>query len=188
MPRIPGPLSKGNIFRKIDRYMSNPQQHFIDDLKKTGQLHELGEQRGILEGQEQLDHTSRELFGGADDRVAWFPDAPHKHEIIQQGYVKATELALQSDPPKPVVTYWVNGLSNFEVMVGQSDAQVTVFLLTPEPPPAKLNTRPHVDDDLWLISSDARLAAIQEEYIPEERPKAEAVADGVSCMRIRSPA
>lgn len=188
MPRIPGPLSKGNIFRKIDKYMSNPQQHFISDLTGTNKLDELGESRGILEGKDQLAHTSRELLGNEGDPVAWFPDAPHKTEIIQQGYVKAMQLALAHEQPKPVVTYWVNGLKNFEVMVGESDAQVTVFLLTPEPPPAKLNTRPHVDDDLWLISDDKRLAAIQEEYIPEERPKAETVAEGVSCMRIRSPA
>lgn len=187
MPRIPGPLSKGNIFRRIDKYMSNPRQHFIDDLKNASEIASLGESRGILEGADQMAHASREALGDEGDPVAWFPKEPHKTEIIIQGYVKATELALQSDPAKPVVTYWVNGLRHFEIMVAESEKQVTVFLLTPEPPPAKLNTRPHVDDDLWLISSDERLAAIQEDYIPEERPKAEPVADGVSCMRIRSP-
>ncbi len=191
MPRVPGPLSKGSIFRKLDKYMSNPQQNFVDELRIPANfnLDKLGESRGLLEGQAQRDHTSKEWFGSEDQAAAWWPKNAQKQDIIRQGYIKATELAVASEPSKPVVTYWVNGLENFEVMVAESDAQVTVFLMTPAPPEmAKSNTLPHVDERLWLISTDERLAAIQEDYIAEERPKAvETDSDGVFCMQMRAP-
>lgn len=191
MPRVPGPLSKGSIFRKLDKYMSNPQQNFVDELRipSNFNLDKLGESRGLLEGQGQLDHTSKEWFGQENEAAAWWPKNAQKQDIIRQGYIKATELAVAAEPSKPVVTYWVNGLDNFEVMVAESDAQVTVFLMTPAPPEmAKHNTLPHVDEKLWMISSNERLAAIQEDYVADERPKAVATdSDGVSCMQMRAP-
>lgn len=192
MPRIPGAITKGSIFRKLDEFLSKPQQHFLDDLRNpaNAQLDQLGESRGLLEGQKQRDHASREFFGDEGEQAAWWPGNEKKQEITRQGYIKATELALEHDPPKPIVTYWVRGGESFQVAVAESDQEVTILLLTPPGPEvAKANTLPHVDERLWLIARDEDLAAVQEEYLPEERPKAVATdTEGVSWMQLRAPA
>jgi len=191
MSRLPGPLTKGSIFRGLDKFLARPQQHFLDDLRNpaNARLDELGESRGLLEGQKQKDHTAKEWFGDGGEQAAWWPKNPLKQEVIRQGYIKATELSLANDPAKPIVTYWINGGEHFETVVAESDQEITMFLLTPPPPgPAKTNTLEHVDERIWLISSDQRLAAIQEEYLPQDRPKAVATdTAGISCMQLRSP-
>jgi hypothetical protein len=190
MPVAMSTVSKGRIFRKLDKFLSKPEAHFLDDLRKPEnfQLAKLGENRGLLEGQGQFEHADKEWFGGKSERAAWWPSNPQKQEIVRQTFVKATEVALASDPPKPIVTYWVYGSESFEGMVGESDQQVTVFLLTPPPPSMPTTqTRPHVDEKLWVIAPDARIAAIQEGYAPAERPQAAATdTPGVSTMQMRS--
>lgn len=65
-------------------------------------------------------------------RDKWWPTIPNKETIIREGFIKAVELAILASGI-PVVSYWVVGVSTFEVMVAKSEVQVTVFLLTPPP-------------------------------------------------------
>lgn len=94
-------------------------------------------------------HAKDEFFG--DGAQAYFPSmlGDTEDEIVRGGYMKAIELALAANPPKPIVSYWIiNGLGPsdaeaFQVFVSDTPLQVHVLISTPLP----ANDRRKAPDD-----------------------------------------
>lgn len=138
-------------------------------------------------------HMNDDIFGSA-----FWPDAPaNKADILRAAYIKAIELAtepLPAAPAKPIVTYHIKGLAKdvFEVAVAATVHEVHILWMTPHAPmpstpPGTLP--PLQEQDLWLVGSSERLAAVRARYpglgYPGSQiPAAESVADidGVAVM------
>jgi hypothetical protein len=89
---------------------------------------------------------------------------PDKEEILREGFIKAYELALQ-DPKdvKPIETYWIPGWSSFAAVALAGPGGVTfLLLLTPPPPPGKLIGT--IDQDMYVVASDATIDSILDGY------------------------
>jgi hypothetical protein len=182
------PVSKGRLIQAIDARLKSPRREYLDELEKgSAELVEIGLDTRIVNTPKVEEHVRTEIFG------SWWPDVALKPEIIRSAYIQAMRVALAPldrrppDPPKPIVTYWVKGMKNFELMVAESEQQVTVFLLTPDhpahlPPPAPAD----VQENLWVIAPDARIAELRATFPKDynlEPP--ETLGRGVQAQRVR---
>jgi hypothetical protein len=167
MPGAPTVVSKGRLIQAIDARLSSPRREYLEELEKGLPLLDIGTGAGIVNTPQLEQHVKAEAFG------SWWQAFPLRAEIVRCGYIHALRVALAPtkrqppDPPKPIVTYWVTGLKEFELMVAESKQQVTVFWLTPDPPPRPLPPPPDdVLEDLWVIAPEPRISEIRS-YFPE---------------------
>ncbi len=145
--------------------------------------------------QAMIDHISIEVLGdagsGNGNLEPWWPDIPHKAEILRQAYIKAIRLSLEASGgrPKPIRSMWIHGIEtpakvdpltpkmprNFEVCIEVSDWQVTVLWLTPPPlTRTKLPNTEEGPDPLHLCCPDNRVEAMRavwatKNYTPENK-------------------
>ncbi|MBW2269498.1 MAG: hypothetical protein JRH16_13065 [Deltaproteobacteria bacterium] len=179
-------IGKGTTLRKIDDRLQNPSQQQLRELLDHPALMDIALLTGMF-GESGRYHVENEGLGGPGVEGAHWPEYERKEAIVRAGFIKALRRSLATEPPKPIVSYWVSGLPTFEIVVTESRQQVTLLFLSPPwkegaPPPASL------DEDVWVIGSDDRIEALQAQF-PKgsnleqaERPEA---ADGVKIQRLR---
>jgi len=184
MPEAVTIVAKGRILAGVDRHLRVPTQAALEGLKLDMPLTDRGRDPdvGVLTTDDKT-HADNDWFGGN-----WWKDFQDKETIVKQAYIKALELSLAHKTPKPIVTYWISGLNTFEAAIGESDQQITVFLVTPPHPPAKLPP-PSASfvEQLWVIGRQERIAEICEGY-----PKSYSIqhhvtdthAPNIKCVRV----
>src|SRR5262249_17937572 len=129
-------VSKGRLIRAIDQRLRVPKQEYLDELQSGQPLLSIGLDSGIVADAQQ-DHVRVEAFGGPDSPRAFWPKLQFKEQIGRAGYSQDLQIAVAPlrrnppDPPKSIVSYWMVGGENFEIMVADSVQEVTVFWVTP---------------------------------------------------------
>src|SRR5215472_17602964 len=127
-------VAKGRIVAAADRHLRVPTQAVLEGLKTDMRLSDRGRDPDVaVLTSDDKPHTDNDWFGST-----WWDKHQDKETIVKQAYIKAVELSLAHKTPKPIVTYWISGPDTFEASIGESDQQITVFLVTPPHPPAKL--------------------------------------------------
>ena len=178
-------ITKGRIITNSDLNLRHPTHALYEGLRAAPRMSDraaLAEFQVIRESDK--DHVDNDFFG-----KRWFPDVPDKEDIVREGYLKAIKLSLAHAIQKPVVSYWITGLPKFEVMVAESEHQITVFLLTPQPPIGKLPPAEKTyDESLWLIAPTERIAEIRDAH-PAEYQMAKlqepTTTPGIGCLQAK---
>jgi len=178
--------------RAIDQRLRDPKPEYLEELEEGQSLFGIGLDSGIVTDEQEA-HVLGEVFGGSDSPRAFWPKLELKQEIVRAGYIQALRIALaplRRTPPdrsKPIVSYWVVGPEDFEIMVAESAQEVTVFLLTPRfAPPAPPRPPGDIQEDLWVIAPEARIAEIRARFPPAynlEDPKK--LGAGVQSQRVK---
>ena len=115
----------------------------------------------------QRPHIDDEVLGSGDE--AYWAYHQNKAEIIRGAYIQALEMALGIDrpnppnPPKPIVSYWIQGLDTFEMIVSETPREVQVFMCTPPDKAAAVPPAPaDVDESLWIVAGEPRVDAVRD--------------------------
>lgn len=180
----PSRICKGSLFNAIDQVLSHPKRESLDALRSGGSMFDFGVQLGLVDDSLRQ-HAEVEFLGNGSG--AWWPEFAHKAEIVRAGYIRAYELALESSPPRPIATFWVRGLSTFECIVSDSQTQIELFLVTPDPP-VKMPPA-HRDESLWLVASRDRIDEVRDAFVRGseiEAPEDSGVHPEIAVQRLRS--
>jgi len=180
-------IAKGRIFQLVDSRLNSLKEEYLTQLEKGVPLTDIGTSSGIVYSDSVAQHVKQDVFG------AWWPNVPLKEELIRSAYMHAMRIALAPlkhqppDPPKPIVTYWVVGLKDFELMVAESEKQVTVFLITPKHPEVPLPPPPaDVTENLWLVAPAARVEEVKALFPQEWKLEApQDLVTGVRALRLK---
>jgi hypothetical protein len=153
-------IVKARLIRLIDIRLKSPTEALKQELFQVPSFSELADAAGLLEVT-TAHHIDVEALGD-DQRDAWWGDQAHKDGIIRAGYRKAFQLALESQPPKPIVTYWIREVPRFEVVVAETPLEVHVFWLTPKaPPPTPPPAGREFNENMWLVATDQRITDVK---------------------------
>jgi hypothetical protein len=153
-------LVRGEMLSRIDKSLANPTQAQLDYLKKTplGDVAKNGYQGqgGFMKNQAERDHVDNDGLG-----KAWWPQ-DEKEAILRSAYIKAVEIALNAGVRKPILTLWVRGMTRFEASVVETDTEILVVWLTPDPPPEAPvppadTVKPKLDEGVFAIASPERI-------------------------------
>ena len=165
----PTPVVKSWILRKMDtrfKTLANqpPDEQALETATKgqpsatveAALLHRAN-QEGFVPTADVLAHVLEVL-------QMWWPGVANKAEIIAAGYAFALNAAAGK---KPIESFWIPNHTDFEIVVAESDQQVTLFLMTPQPMAAtSVPAGAGMQENLWLIATDTRVAAIKAMFPP----------------------
>jgi hypothetical protein len=158
----------------------------------------VGKDELVIRNPVEKAHSKDEFFG-SNAALCFFPKTSNNDvgQIVRGAFIRALDLALAPalpKPPKPIVSYWVvtgraDGAPDaFEAFVAETEAEVHVLLLTPEPvnvpkPPAGGDMR----EKLYVVATIPRIQAIEQEFkkpgypvIPVPLPG----TAGVKCLQV----
>ncbi|HZR83416.1 MAG TPA: hypothetical protein VFD92_20140 [Candidatus Binatia bacterium] len=178
-------ITKGRIITNADLNLRHPTHALYEGLRAIPRMSDRAAlpEFGVLRESDKP-HVDDEFFG-----KKWWPEIQHKEDIVREGYLKAMKLSLAHAIQKPIVSYWITGLPKFEVMVAESDHQITVFLLTPLPPEPQLPPAEKTyDENLWLIAAEERIAELRDAHpAAYEMAKLEepTTTVGIRCLRAK---
>lgn len=149
MGLMPGRVAKTPAWKKFDKAISKDPKGYLKkypknpDEKKFKQLID-GEAKEVID-EETREHLKEHWLAGATN--AYFPNVPDLGQHVLQGLRWAATLSLYSDKekrkkkrakPLPVRTVWIctfpKDSPEFEIACFESDKQVTLMFLTPQPP------------------------------------------------------
>lgn len=161
------------------------------DIAKTRTT--VGLDEVVAQSLEQETHV-RDDFFGHDSKVCFFPGLAGNtaDQIVRGTYIRAIELALCSDPAKPIVSYWItNGRSDtdsdaFETFVAESEREIHVLLLTPKPATAPAGDPSRaIRERMFFVSTAARVGEIRAQYPAELRTRIPLPGtSGVDCLQV----
>lgn len=158
-------IGKGAVLRKVDEAWKQLTvadcTQLLEELKDDCVPHvDVLVKHGVY-NEKEARHVKRHWY--ADDEHSYWPNVPHKEQILRAGYVRAVELVKQSiadgQPSLPIVSYWICSGNHFQSIVCKSDHQITVILLTPYvshylgqylPPNV-------IPEDMWLVANEAEI-------------------------------
>lgn len=157
-------IKKGRLFSAADASLVEPTKELFDLLKAAGSLSDRGIEIGALRESDRP-HVDGDTLGNADD--SWWKDIEHKEEIVKAGYLEAIRISLDLQIPLPIVSYWVSGPDAFQVVIAQSDHQITLFFITPKHnsrrvPEARSGTASK--ERLWVVADKAQIDAIKNSF------------------------
>ena len=162
MPESMFLITKGRILTNADKNLRHPTHGLYEGLRSALKMSDNAKVTDVIVESDRS-HVEDEFFG-----KKWWPEIPHKEDIVREGYLKAMKLSLAHVTQKSVVTYWIAGVPKFEVMVAESDHQITLFLLTPKPPEGQLPAAEHsYPENLWVVATEDRIAEIRDSYPAE---------------------
>jgi hypothetical protein len=157
-------VAKTPILKKIDRYLScKDRRAQAFSALKSGHVSSLAEfllRKGEL-SQPEIDEVRWTWYDDPDP--GYWPDLPKypsKKNIVRQGFLKALELAAETD--LPIVTLWICSEEEFQAVVTRSDQQITLLLFTPPTPhwPAR---KGHKEvEQIWVIAGYPNAAEVME--------------------------
>lgn len=143
------PVAKGNMLRMMDSLSRKPSvmAAAMEALEKEPavSITELGARFGYVEGDDQQRHVDEHWL---DAEAGWFPGHAEVDSVLREGFIKAAEIALAHD--LPVDSYWVAGGDQVQVVITQSDEQVTMLLLTPPPEKPRYEGPLPVEERIWV--------------------------------------
>lgn len=179
-------IVKAKLIRLIDARLQKPTEELQRELFEIPALSDVARQAGLLSVTTEH-HINIEALG-PEREGAWWGEQSHKDGIVRAGYRKAFALALQSCPPKPIVTYWIREVPRFEVVVAETPREVHVFWLTPEaPPPTPPPHGSEFNEDMWLVATDQRIDEVKSllpaDYYVDPLEEFKDI-DGVQIMRL----
>ena len=185
------PIDKGHLLSDTDRLLAQTAQYQqrLDELRRgKDSLVDLASQQKIINTPTDYSHAEREWLGGPNEPLAWWPYVPDKEAILREGFIKAYDLALQ-DPNdvKRIETYWIPGFGSFAAVAvaGPGDV-VFLLLLTPPPPAGKLVGT--IDQELYVVASDATIDTLLDSYANRadaEKNVAKTSCPGVQVFRVK---
>jgi hypothetical protein len=163
-------ISKGRIVRAADANLETPTQDLLNKLVAESSMSKRALEEGVIKVGDKP-HVDNHWVG-----TVWWSQ-PNKQEIMKEAYIKALQLSIQKGGV-PVVSYWVSipdapGTDGgpptpspyFECMVAATDAQISLFIVTPWhknssfPPAANAQT-----EDLWIIAPTERVTKLRDEF------------------------
>jgi hypothetical protein len=165
-------IKKGRLFSGADADLEVPTQELYDLLKAAGRLSQRGIDAGALEESDR-EHVEVVTLGeelredDEKERKPWWPGIRLKEEIVRAGYLEAINISLKSQIPLPIVSYWVSGPETFEVVIAQSDHQITVFFITPKHDTRRVprtQTATARTERLWVVAPKQRIDAIKASF------------------------
>ena len=153
----PGFLNSGSALRKVDALLNETndageyqrRESFRSALERIGSFEEdhaeeyldlLKSDPFMVEGRALIDDTEESILRqwfttNPPDGAALWPELLPLEPIMRRGTIDTIELAQERN--LPIVSYWVRGGANFEVLRGDSSHQVTRVIITP--PPSRQN-------------------------------------------------
>ena len=170
---------------------------WLADFENLGKsLEEIGVQWDVI-GAAQLPHCA-EFFG--NEAGCFFPnlDEALKRDVVRGAFIQALRASVyrsyeskddneEREEAKPIVLYWIAGGPAFEAYVSDSEKEVHVLLLTPDPVPALYPPASSRDEPIWVIAGPAYAEAIRARakyaYEPIE-PMPAGLA--IECQKIKS--
>lgn len=172
-------ITKGRFFNAVDAHLRSPNANHLRDLRSTSTLFQIGLDTRIALVSDGT-HIQRNILGNSEsDPECWWPELPDKEEILRSAYIHAVELSLAHaaathGPPLPIESLWIWGTEwIFEVIVSKSQSQITLVLITPKPPVPRAH--PPVEhtfmEDVWVVSSEARLDQIIADHEPSHQKR-----------------
>lgn len=180
------PIDKGHLLGDTDRLLAQTSQYQqrLDELRRgKDSLVDLASRQKIINTPTDYSHAEREWLGGPNEPLAWWPYVPDKEEILREGFIQAYELALK-DPKnvKPIETYWIPGFGSFAaVALAGPGETISLLLLTPPPPAGKLIGT--IDQDMYVVASEATIDTILDSY--GNRGDAEKNVTKTSCAGVQ---
>jgi hypothetical protein len=187
-----GNVSKGYLLQRLDALSQDRSKlsQLLNDLHNApDDLAGIYHKHGILRTAEEISHIRHHWC------AAWWPHSQPVEPIIRRGFITAMEVALRDpktnrerEPHLPIDTYWIfypgsstqsvgpggspGGQPSVEVAITWSEQQVTLILLSPEPPsPGEPGT---VDEPIFVIKRVKPAPgrqAVSESRVVKERQK-----------------
>jgi hypothetical protein len=166
-------ITKGKMFQETDAILATPppgktlaqwyQQLRQDLVDAQDNMAAMASEVGVISGPADVWHVQDEALGNGVG--AFWPKIKDKEQILQEGFIRAYDLALSQQPTRPVVTFWliVSDENVFEVVVSSNPNQVTLFWVTSEPPGWGA-CQGLVAEDLWLVASRPRIEDVLSRY------------------------
>jgi hypothetical protein len=130
-------------YGKLERLVDNPDRTFTEVLIDIGAIKP--------EDNETITHLNRHWL--ASDKHAWWPHHPNKGEVLRQGLMRTIQAAAERQ--LPVGIYWICAGPQFQCVLGESDSQVTLMLLTPPIPNATAQPPSTEEEPLRVIGNKA---------------------------------
>jgi hypothetical protein len=114
--------------RDAQAWLSDPDLSFAD---MTGRLNLAFEGKDIRLSDADTDHPEYAFDYPIPDGALQGDDF---EGVVRQGYLEAIGLALEHDPPVPILTSWMNGAGNstYEMHITDGANNVSVTLFIPE--------------------------------------------------------
>ena len=145
-------IKKGPILAQLDRLSrqdgdDGELRRALAELRlaKERSIVDIGVKYGCVRGPEQARHVEN-WFNPAK---GWWADLQPIEPIVRRALIKAGELVRRHRCPADC--YWIRSPGNrFEVAVCRSEAQISVFFLTPEPP-ARADARCDVYEPISVV-------------------------------------
>jgi hypothetical protein len=88
-----------------------------------------------------------------NEESGWWPHLQPIEPVLCLGLIKALDISIQE--ALPIDSYWVVIDEGFELTVSQSPQQVTLLIMTPQPPRPRAHGvwSPH-DTKIWVVKDD----------------------------------
>jgi hypothetical protein len=165
-------ITKGKMFQAADAVLAKPppgktlaqwyQQLRQDLIAAADSMSALATEVGVLNDPAEVSHVQQEALG---EDVGFWPFIPNKEQIMREGFIAAYDLALSTEPTRPIETFWMVDKEEdvFEVMLSSSPSQVTLFWVTSEPPNWGA-CKGVVEEAMWLVASSNRMEHIRQRY------------------------
>lgn len=147
-------------------------------------LEDIAEKWLVMDGSDDQRKHFREFFENGDG--CFFPDIPEelKRSVVRGAFIQAMRLCIyesygpkgpgpQREHAKTVVLYWIAGGPTFEAYVCDSQHEIHVMILTPDPTPALTPKEEFRVEPQWLVASPSYSQAIRSrapEYPWKETP------------------
>ena len=216
MPGFLTNVVKGGFCGRSDQRLSHHPVETVADFRKrlellrdrfvkgipleeiAGQLVGVGHDELVARNPVDIAHSKDEFFGD-DPARCFFPNMPgdSEDEIVRGAFIRALDIALLPAPPsapKPVVTYWIvtgraDGASDaIEAFVAETEAEVHVLLLTPEPvhvpkPPPGGDIR----EKMYVVATTQRIQEIGQGFQQVGYPAIPVTVPGttgVGCLQV----
>ncbi len=182
MPGRLSTLTRGRFIEGIDRVLQKPTEELLrrHETTPTSSISALSSEIEVASA-DSYGHSEYSFFGDELPKAFFppggrIPDSAAKKAIVLSASIQAQRVALYDNPdaaphlrkkrkqPLPVVSYWINGVPDFEVYVALSstNAEVHMLIMTPFPhedpkPPPRGRA-----ENIWVIASDDRIKTLHD--------------------------
>jgi hypothetical protein len=204
MPGRLSTLTRGRFIEGIDRVLQKPNEELLrrHESISASDISALG--TGIGVAPPEAEGHSENSFFGDDLPKAFFPpggripDSAAKKAIVLSASIQAQRVALYENPdaapslrkkrkqPLPVVSYWINGVPDFEVYVTLSStaAEVHMLILTPFPSEDPKPPSYGRAENIWVIASDDRIKLLHDAMPASFKASAPFDIKGAQCQKL----
>lgn len=204
MPGRLSTLTRGRFLEATDRVLQKPTEEMLRKHETTPASDASALSEAIqVAPTTDYEHSEFDFFGDALPRAFFppggrIPDSAGKKAIMLSASIQAQRVALYENPdaaphlrkkrkhPLPVVSYWINGVPDFEIYVtlSSTNAEVHMLIMTPfphyDPKPPALGRA----ENIWVIASDDRIKELHDAMPATFKPSAPFDIKNAQCQKL----